>query len=68
VGTRQRHAARGDRSLGCRVIVTQQGDVDLVHDRVDQVGDDVIFDLLTAEFPVATLRQTLGGMLPSLGS
>jgi len=47
------------------VIVTQQGDVDLVH---DQVGDDVIFDLLTAEFPVATLRQTLGGMLPSLGS
>ena len=50
------------------MIVTQQGDVDLVHDRVDQVGDDVIFDLLTAEFPVATLRQTLGGMLPSLGS
>ena len=65
MGTRQQHAARGDRSLGCRVIVTQQGDVDLVH---DQVGDDVIFDLLTAEFPVATLRQTLGGMLPSLGS
>jgi hypothetical protein len=50
---------------GCRAIVTQDGFVDLVPDRTDQAGSEIIFDILTAEFPTAKLRQTLGDMLRS---
>lgn len=50
---------------GARVIVNQEGLVDIVPDRVDQVGSEAIFDILTAEFSMAKLRQTLGDMLRS---
>ncbi len=48
---------------GCRAIIDQNGHVDLVPDRTDQTGEEIIFDLLTREFPFGKLRETLGGLL-----
>jgi hypothetical protein len=50
---------------GCRAIIHQTGFVDLVPDRTDQQGSDVIFSLIDTEFPLPRLRETLGGMLRS---
>jgi hypothetical protein len=50
---------------GCRAIIHQIGVVDLVPDRTDQQGSDVIFSLIDTEFPLPKLRETLGGMLRS---
>jgi hypothetical protein len=47
----------------CRAIISQDGHVDLVPDRTDQIGDEFIFDLLTREFPTGKLRETLGAEL-----
>lgn len=48
-----------------RLIVTQDGDVDLVHDRQGCAGidRDAFLDLLQAEFPIAVMREKIGGLL-----
>jgi hypothetical protein len=50
---------------GCRAIVTQDGHVDLVPDRVDQQGSAVICDLLDSQFPPAKLTESLAALLRS---
>jgi hypothetical protein len=50
---------------GCRAIVTQDGSVDLVADRIDRQGDTVIYDRLDEEFPKPRLIETLGDLLRS---
>jgi len=50
---------------GCRAIITQDGHIDLVPDRIDRQGPAAILDLLNAEFPPASLTSTLAGLLRS---
>ena len=50
---------------GCRAIVTQDGYVDLVPDRMDQQGSAVIYDLLNSQFPPATLKDSIADLLRS---
>jgi len=50
---------------GCRAIITQDGCVDLVPDRIDRQGPGTILDLLDAEFPPARLTGTLASLLRS---
>jgi len=52
-------------SWGCRAIVTQQGYVDLVPDRIDRQGSEKILDLLNDQFPPATLIDAISGLLSS---
>ena len=50
---------------GCRAIVTQDGYIDIVPDRVDRQGSAVIFDLLDSQFPPAKLTESLAALLRS---
>lgn len=50
---------------GCRAIVTQDGYIDIVPDRVDRLGSTVIFDLLNSQFPPAKLAESLAALLRS---
>src|ERR1700746_3679877 len=47
---------------GCRAIVTQDGYIDIVPDRVDRQGSTVIFDLLDSQFPPAKLTESLAAL------
>jgi hypothetical protein len=48
---------------GARIIVDQQGHVDILPDRVDRQGTTAVFDRLEAQFPQATLRKVLASKL-----
>jgi hypothetical protein len=48
---------------GCRAIISQDGHVDLVPDRTDVTGSEIILDILTREYNPSTLREDLGAML-----
>lgn len=50
---------------GARLIVTQQGGVDFVHDRMDRQGDGKILDILTEEFPPEKLQDAVSTLLRS---
>lgn len=50
---------------GCRAIVTQDGYIDLVPDRIDQQGATFICQLLDVQFPIPELTGTLRGLLRS---
>lgn len=52
-------------SWGCRAIVTQQGEVDLVPDRIDRQGTRLILDLLNERYSPAELTAAIGGLLRS---
>jgi hypothetical protein len=48
---------------GCRAIISQDGHVDLVPDRTDQTGEEIILDILTREYNPSTLREDLAAKL-----
>ena len=48
---------------GCRAIVTQDGGVDIVHDRQDFKGDADVLEALTNRFPMPELVSTLRELL-----
>jgi hypothetical protein len=48
---------------GCRAIISQDGHVDLVPDRTDVTGDEIILDILTRQYNPRTLREDLGAKL-----
>lgn len=50
-------------AFGARLIIDQDGHVDMVHDRVDRYGDTRVIDLLEARCPWATLRTLISGAL-----
>jgi hypothetical protein len=50
---------------GCRAIVTQDGYVDLVPDRIGEQGTTVICDLLDTQFPMPELTGSLRRLLRS---
>jgi hypothetical protein len=50
---------------GCRAITGQDGHVDLVPDRTDQVGEEFIFGIFTSEYNPSQMRQELGELLRS---
>jgi hypothetical protein len=48
---------------GCRAIVTQDGTVDIVHDRQDFKGDPDVLQALTTRFPLPELVSSLRELL-----
>jgi hypothetical protein len=50
---------------GCRAIVTQDGYVDVVPDRIGQQGTTLIYHLLDTQFPMPELTGSLRRLLSS---